>query len=96
MTFNHGSCCCSVRINGDPDDDNEGMPDVWEEQSAGLDPLVNDAVGDLDGEGYSNLKEYQGGSDPSDPQSRPRPKAMPWLTLNEPEESGFHLTVGST
>jgi chitinase len=50
--------------NADADDDNDGMPDVWETQY-GLNPLVNDASGDLDGDGISNLGEYLQGSDPS-------------------------------
>ena len=43
--------------NADPDDDNDGMTDIWE-LSNGLDPLKNDASADLDGDGISNLDEY--------------------------------------
>jgi len=43
--------------NADPDDDNDGMADIWE-QSNGLDPLKDDASADLDGDGISNLDEY--------------------------------------
>jgi hypothetical protein len=50
--------------NADPDDDNDGMPDTWEIQY-GLDPLVDDASGDLDGDGVSNLDEYNAGTDPT-------------------------------
>ena len=49
--------------NADPDDDNDGMPDVWEIQY-GLNPLLNDAAGDLDGDGITNLQEYTNGSNP--------------------------------
>lgn len=51
--------------NADTDDDNDGLPDTWEEQY-GLDPL-NDSDGDMDsdGDGLSNLDEYRQGSDPT-------------------------------
>ena len=43
--------------NADPDDDNDGMTDIWE-LSNGLDALKDDASADLDGDGISNLDEY--------------------------------------
>ncbi len=43
--------------NMDPDDDNDGMTDIWE-LSYGLDPLKDDASADLNGDGISNLDEY--------------------------------------
>ena len=55
----------------DPDDDGDGMPDVWEENYIGLDPSVNDATGDLDGDGYTNFEEYTSGTDPTDGTSLP-------------------------
>ena len=58
----------------DPDDDNDGLPDSWEIQY-GLDPLDdtgNDgASGDPDGDGFTNLQEYQGGTAPTNPNSKP-------------------------
>ena len=66
----------------DFDDDNDGMPDIWEKQF-GLNPLFNDASADADNDGYSNLEEYQLGSDPTDrndPNQHPA-KAMPWIPL---------------
>lgn len=45
------------------DTDGDGMPDTWE-SAHGLNPSVNDAGGDLDGDGRSNLQEYNGGWDP--------------------------------
>jgi hypothetical protein len=56
------------------DSDLDGMPDGWEADN-GLNPLVatgdDGAQGDPDRDGASNLKEYQHGTDPLDPQSRP-------------------------
>jgi fibronectin type 3 domain-containing protein len=50
--------------NADTDDDNDGMPDVWEIMH-GLNPLVNDAAGDPDADGVSNLNEFLGATDPN-------------------------------
>ncbi len=55
--------------NTDPlnwDSDYDGMSDGWE-VGYGLDPLdASDASGDVDGDGLSNLGEYQNGTDPLD------------------------------
>ena len=61
------------------DTDGDGMPDGWEVQY-GLNPLLKDALGDKDGDRYTNLQEYKAGTDPTDSASKPRP-AMPWLPL---------------
>ena len=47
----------------DPDTDDDGMPDGWEDEY-GLNPLADDASGDLDGDGFSNLVEYRHAMDP--------------------------------
>jgi len=53
----------------DLDDDNDGIPDEWEE-GFGLDPLdPSDARDDSDGDGLSNLNEYTLGTDPTNPDS---------------------------
>ena len=62
------------------DTDGDGMPDGWETQYS-LNPLVIDASGDADGDGYTNIEEYRGGSDPSDKNSLPKPISMPWIPL---------------
>lgn len=54
--------------NADPDDDNDGMPDSWENQW-GLDPKANDANQDNDGDGQANYAEYVAGTTPTDPGS---------------------------
>ncbi len=47
-----------------PDEDNDGMPDIWELKH--FDSLERDGSGDHDGDGISDLDEYLRGSDPSD------------------------------
>ena len=51
----------------DTDDDNDGLPDQWEELY-GLNPNdSNDANADLDGDGLSNTEEFDIGTNPLDP-----------------------------
>ncbi|WP_198141265.1 LamG-like jellyroll fold domain-containing protein [Verrucomicrobium spinosum] len=49
------------------DADHDKMADAWE-TSHGLNPLVNDAGQDPDGDGLTNLQEYTGNTDPMDPE----------------------------
>ena len=52
-------------IGGAEDSDGDGMPDDWELEH-GLDPLnPADASGDLDGDGLTNLQEYQKKANPT-------------------------------
>ncbi len=48
------------------DSDGDGMPDGWE-VTHGFNPLVNDANGDPDYDGLTNLQEYRNGADPHNP-----------------------------
>ncbi len=52
----------------DPDTDDDGMPDAWE-TAHGLVVGTNDALLDKDGDGLTNLAEYQRGTDPQDSDS---------------------------
>jgi len=55
----------------DPDDDNDGMPDLYEKAN-NFNPLdSSDAAKDADKDGYSNLEEYQAKTDPNDANSVP-------------------------
>jgi len=53
-----------------PDSDRDGMYDGWE-LAHRLNPLVDDANGDLDGDGASNLQEYRLRLDPRNPADYP-------------------------
>jgi chitinase len=53
----------SLGDNADPDDDNDGIPDVWELQY-GLNPLVDDASEDADNDGISNHDEFLAATNP--------------------------------
>jgi hypothetical protein len=52
------------------DSDGDGMHDSWE-VTHGLDASTDDAAGDPDADEYTNLAEYQGGSDPQNVLSIP-------------------------
>ena len=55
----------------DPDDDNDGMSDLWE-LGTGLDPTnSSDARLDDDNDGYNNLAEFIAGTDPNWVDSHP-------------------------
>lgn len=63
--------------NADTDDDNDGMPDTWETENE-LNPLdAADASLDPDGDGLTNLEEYEGDTDPNVSEAG----AVPWWIL---------------
>jgi chitinase len=76
--------------NADLDDDADGMPDSWEVQY-GLNPLINDAREDLDGDGITNGEEFFSNSDPS---SMPGNNAPDRPLLSQPDNgaAGVGLT----
>lgn len=53
------------------DSDNDGMPDAWETQYGLNSNDPSDASHDADGDGYTNLQEYQAGTNPSLASSHP-------------------------
>ena len=50
-------------VGREPDTDSDLMPDAWETAN-GLNPLVADANADPDEDGWSNLEEYNAGTNP--------------------------------
>jgi len=73
---------------GPDDDDKDGMPNDWEDKYKGTDRNKADADEDPDGDGFSNLREFLGGSNPDDPKSLPNP-------LQPPRTSGKPVGVHS-
>ncbi len=58
------------------DADGDGLDDAWE--MAYFSTLAWGAEDDNDRDGYSNLEEYNGGSDPTDPMDWPWPPPGKW------------------
>lgn len=53
----------SIGTGTNPDTDSDGLPDAWE-AAYGFPVGENNAAGDADGDGLTNLQEYQLGTDP--------------------------------
>ncbi len=53
------------------DSDGDGLPDAWELEHFGN--LSQGPDMDFDGDGASNLAEFDAGTDPTDPNERPGP-----------------------
>jgi len=53
----YGAAFTKARVEFTQDTDGDGMPDAYEVIN-GLDPTVNDASGDLDNDGLTNIQEY--------------------------------------
>jgi len=62
----------SLKPNADKDSDMDGMPDEWEKKY-GLNPNLDDANRDMDDDGFTNLEEYDSGTNPADPNDFPPP-----------------------
>ena len=63
FTFNELTSAWRIEPAPVPDTDADGLPDEWE-TAHGLNPAVNDASGNPDHDIYTNLQEYQNGTDP--------------------------------
>lgn len=67
--------------NADSDDDNDGMPDEWE-LAYGLNPLIDDAAADPDGDEVSNINEFNLGTAPNQSEGNFKPNT-PALLMPE-------------
>ncbi len=79
----HGSNPLSADTDGDE------MPDGWE-VAYGLSPTLSNRFEDADGDGYPNIFEYAGGTNPADLQSKPTPNFVV-----DGAGGGTHTTVGA-
>ncbi|MFT3870775.1 MAG: hypothetical protein QM715_20170 [Nibricoccus sp.] len=75
------------------DTDGDGMFDAWEVDH-GLNMLVNDAGGDLDQDGTTNLQEFLAGRNPNDRSDSAGLPASVQLVLRSP--SGQYLGINTT
>ena len=66
------------------DTDHDGMPDWWEIKYS-LNPAVNDANGNPDGDALTNIQEYNAGSDP---------RAFDFLVIDDGEGNVFVVDTG--
>jgi len=73
------------QIKNDPtgDYDFDGMPNGWE-LAYGLNPKIDDANEDKDGDGYKNIIEYREGSNPNDKNSIPQGDSHDLSVLSMP------------
>ncbi|MBP7568667.1 MAG: S8 family serine peptidase [Acidobacteria bacterium] len=78
----------------DLDADGDSLPDGWEQYHFGsLDPWRTD---DPDGDGFTNLQEYQDRSHPRDPASIPVPPVIDHAPLADPQGLPAPWPVGAT
>ena len=69
-------------VTEDSDDDNDAIPDWWEVEYS-FNPLnSSDGMSDADGDGFSNVNEYIGDTDPRNPDSYPD------ISLGGPGDNG--------
>jgi hypothetical protein len=81
-----GTCIISVPS---PDTDEDGMPDIWEEQHS-MNPAEPDDTADSDGDGITNKEEFLALTDPDDPAS------FPELSGSPDTENGICISFASS
>jgi hypothetical protein len=85
-----------------PDEDADGMSDTWEATFG-----INDANGDADLDGYTNIEEFLNATDPIQRQAVPTPVPTPeagprahislvWLNFAQPENGKFQVEAQVT
>jgi hypothetical protein len=76
--------------------DGDGLPDAWEQQHFGS--LAPTATGDFDGDGYSNLQEFQSGTNPANAASFPAAPAVTFYPIEDgdPHTSEFGYAGSSS
>jgi hypothetical protein len=74
----------ALELDPDSDCDNDGMATGWEKKYS-LDVWKNDALLDLDGDGFRNIEEYQAGTNPNDKAS----VALGFKDLIKPKVTGL-------
>ncbi|GEM_PF-661174 len=84
----------AVYLRADLDADGDSLPDGWEQYHFGsLDPWRTD---DPDGDGFTNLQEFQDHSDPRDAASVPVPPAIDHTPLGDPQGVDAPWPVSAT
>ena len=84
----------AVYLRADLDMDGDSLPDGWEQYHFGsLDPWRTD---DPDGDGFTNLQEYQDHSDPRDAASVPVPPTIDHAPLADPQGADAPWPVSAT
>ena len=72
----------SITVGAYTDTDADGMDDAWEVSYFG--DLSHGPSEDPDGDGYTNMEEYQAGTDPTDPASKPGTGPQGSITVTYP------------
>jgi hypothetical protein len=86
------------------DTDDDGMDDGYELATVGLDPKVDDAASDLDGDGFSNLVEFRLGANASDVNAVPHVQSDFYgdgyseiiLSLERSDDAVYYMNQGIT